>query len=160
MITVITDHSTQTGVSATCQTPCWAPGLSDDNNSNNGEAVTSRHCGIVSSLCLDADATAAAIVCLETRRAQCRLRSTHALRQDALRPPRGVRRPALGISEWQGTEGNEDLLVLEQERLWRGPFNDHKGKWLIDTRVGGTDVPRKHLHGAGGGHQVALSLVT
>lgn len=153
MITVLTDHSTQTGVSATCQTPCWAPGLSDDNNRNNGEAITSRYCGIVSSLRLDADATAAAIVCLETRRAQCHLRSTHALRQDALRQPRGVRRPALGISEWQGTEGNEDLLVLEQERLWRGPFNDHKGKWLINTRESGTDVPRKHLYrvGAPGG---------
>lgn len=40
--------------------------------------------------------------------------------------------------------------MLEQERLWRGPFNYHRGKWLISSREGGADVPKEHLPGAGG----------
>lgn len=48
-MTIIIDHPAQTGVSTTCQALCWAPGPRD-NGSSSSEAVTSRYCGVVSSL--------------------------------------------------------------------------------------------------------------
>lgn len=61
-MTVMIDHSAQTGGSTACQALCRAPGLSE-NDDRNSEVVISRYCGIVSSPRLEADAAAAAIVC-------------------------------------------------------------------------------------------------